>query len=141
MKVGDEYFQAHADAEEGTVHVWHWIITGIRSGTVYAIQKTDYTWVKRSPTNGDYGWAKNISDWNKRRFREADGAPKDWARSKAAAYGSALAPVEAAIKKLTKLRAQLAGQRTKARSRARPAEKSGGTALVPGPKSDSQEGH
>lgn len=122
MKVGDEYFQAHADAEEGTVDVWHWIITSIREGTVHATQKTDYTWVKRSKTNGDYGWAKNISPWNKHRFRLADGAPKEWARSKAAAYGNALGPIEAALKKLTKLRAQLTGQRTKARSRANPAK-------------------
>lgn len=119
MKVGDEFYEAYVDTDEGSVRISHWIITVIRSGTVCAVEKTDYTWVKRSKTNGDYGWAKNISDWNKRRFRETDGAPDGWCRTKAAAYGKALAPVDAAIKKLTKIRAQLTGQRTKARARAR----------------------
>lgn len=122
MKVGDEYFEAYVGLEDGSVALSHWIITSIRKGTAYATQKTDYTWVKRSSKNGDYGWAKNISDWNKQRFSVDHGAPSGWARTKAGAYGNALGPIEAAIKKLTKLRAQLTGQQTKAKARTKPAK-------------------
>lgn len=129
MKVGDEFFNAVADAHEGTVYIQHWIITVIREGRAFAVQKTDYTWVKRSSKTGDYGWAKSISDWEKHRFRLEDGPPDGWAKTKAAAYSKALPEIEAAIKKLSKLRAQLTGQRTKARARTTPKK----AALTPTP--------
>lgn len=118
VKVGDEYFEARVDTEDGSVELVHWIVTSVQKGAVFATQKADFTWVKRPKTNGDYGWAKNISPWFKRRFQVSAGPPPDWARTKAAAYGKALPAVDAALKKLTKIRAQLTGQRTKARGKA-----------------------
>lgn len=118
MKVGDEYYEAYVDAWDYTVRVDLWVISAVRVGTVFAIRRTDHTWVKRSSKTGDYGWAASIDQYNKCQFSAATGTPDHWARTKAAAYTKALPDVEAKIKKLCKLRAQMTGQRTKARGKA-----------------------
>jgi hypothetical protein len=120
LTVGDEFFEAWVDTDEGGLGVDLWVITAIREGRVFACKKTDYTWVKLSPKTGDYGWARSLSAYDRRAFAQDDGPPAAWAKTKSAAYTKALPAVEAAIKRLTKLRAQITGQRTKARNRARP---------------------
>lgn len=118
VTAGDEFFEATVDTDEGKVTVELWVITTVRDGRAHALRKVDgWTWVKRSTKNGDFGWAAKISDYNRAAFSVAKGPPADWARTKAAAYTKALPEVEAAIKKLTKIRSQMLGQRTKARSR------------------------
>lgn len=123
MKIGEEYFEAYVDAWDYTVRVDLWVVSAIRTGTVFAIRKTDHTWVKRSSKTGDYGWAASIDKYNKLQFSAAEGAPDHWARTKAAAYTKALPDVEEKIKKLLKLRAQMTGQRTKARAKTKPRAK------------------
>lgn len=115
---GDEFYEATPDLYEGTLLMQTWVITAIRSGVAFAVNKTEYTWIKRSTKTGDYGWSDSIREWDRKRFKVVEGPPTDWARTKGAAYTKALPTVEAAIKKLTKLRAQMTGQRTKARRRA-----------------------
>lgn len=119
MKLGDEYYEAYVDPHAGTVQVDLWVITALRSGIAHACRKNQYTWVKVSKTNGDYGWSRDMGKYDRQSFPESS-PPADWARTKAAAYTKALPEVDAAIKRLTKLRAQMAGQRTKARTRAKP---------------------
>lgn len=121
MKLGDEYFEAYVDPHAGTVEVDLWVVTALRGGIVYACRKNKFTWVKVSKTSGDYGWSRTLGAYDRRSFPEGS-PPADWARTKAAAYGKALPEVEAAIKRLTKLRAQITGQRTKTRARAKPCQ-------------------
>lgn len=117
MKVGDEYYDCWVDLDEGCIGVDLWIITKIAGPRAFAIKKTPYTWVKVSTKTGDYGWAKRISDFDRAAFAVASGPPDSWAKTKAAAYTKALPAVDAAIKRLTRVRATIAGQRTRARTR------------------------
>lgn len=118
MKAGDVYFNVSVDAEEGSLHLETWVITALRAGRAHAIEKTPHTWVKLSTKSGDYGWANAISGWNRRAFTAENGPPATWARTAAAAYTKALPDIDAAIKRLNKLRGRIAGQRTKARRKA-----------------------
>lgn len=114
MGAGDEYYEAYVDPHEGTVEVDMWVITARRAGVVHACRKNQFTWVKVSKTSGDYGWARNLDRVDRKSF-PAGSPPDGWARTKAAAYTKALPEVDAAIKRLTKLRGQMLGRRTKAR--------------------------
>lgn len=114
---GEEFFEVWTNAEEGSVALQTWVVSTVRGGMVFAIRKTDYTWVKQSKTSGDYGWATNIDAFNRTSFRLIDGPPPAWARTRGAAYTKGLPEVEAAIKRLSKIRAQMLGQRTKQRAK------------------------
>lgn len=116
IKIGDQYYAAEVDTFEGVVRVELWIITAIRAGSAYACRKDEFTWVKVSTKTGDYGWSSHMSDYDRRKFKLDAGPPPDWAKTKAAAYTKALPEVDAAIKKLTKVRSQMLGRRTKLRN-------------------------
>lgn len=44
----------------GACELTEWIVRTIRGGKVTAIKKDQFTWVKLSSKNGDWGWAKSI---------------------------------------------------------------------------------
>lgn len=60
-KKGQDLFCVYADDETGTCELWLYKVRTIRAGFVFAIRyEKDWTWVKLSNKNGDWGWAKNI---------------------------------------------------------------------------------
>lgn len=119
IEIGDEFYDAFLDMIDGAVIVELWVITAIRNDLVFACRKNAFTWIKRSSKTGDYGWARNLDAFDRVKFRHGD-LPQTWAKSKAAAYTKALPQVDVAIARLTKLRAQITGQRTRARKRPLP---------------------
>lgn len=97
-----------------------WIITSIKkpntkrilfrndnnkSTFIYLTQKNDCTWVKRSRTNFDYGFAKNIDKCFKYNFSlekyESDGLPLSFAFTKSDAYKKELKFAERQMNKCT----------------------------------------
>lgn len=116
VKTGDIYYVVRID-DDGAVSLEEYVVSSVQTGHAHLIHKTPWTWVKRSTTAGDYGWAKNIDPCWRAKFRLEYGPPSDWARTKAAAYGKALPAIEQAIKRLTKLRGTLLAQQTRAKGK------------------------
>lgn len=76
-KIGQSFWDLYVD--DGKIEFFEWIVTSIRRHKVpysyyqtefraHLIRKSSYTWVKRSKKHGDYGWAKNISRYDRYRL-------------------------------------------------------------------------
>lgn len=52
---------------KGHFHEWH--LRTIRGGYIYFIRKNEFTWIKKSKKHFDYGWANNISCWEKMKIK------------------------------------------------------------------------
>lgn len=65
MKPGTVLFEVDIDVD-GTCRIQHWVVRTVRGGKVTAIRKDQFTWVKRSLRNHDWGWADDIRSYDRR---------------------------------------------------------------------------
>ena len=116
FKVGDELYHVWVELDPYEHHesmLQTWVITTIRSGVAYLVWKSKWTWVKKSSKTGDYGWADHIDRYNRDKFNIADGLPKDYSRTKVAAYRKAITEANEYIAKAKQFKARLKAQITK----------------------------
>lgn len=64
IEVGDVYWAIGADDDTGKIEWEEYIVRTIRKDKIYATQKNQWTWGKRSKKNGDFGWLDPVhSAW------------------------------------------------------------------------------
>ncbi len=119
LKVGDVFYTVYIDHEEGGHQLEEWHVRTVRTGQAHLVEKTKWTWVKLSTTNGDYGWAPKIDDWNRKTVPINGPLPADFSTTKRGAYRLALPAAEAAAKRINRLVASLRAQATKEAAKAK----------------------
>ena len=106
LKVGMVLWEVYSDPDEG-VELWTYVLRTIKKNrwgtkTAYFVQKTSYTWVKKSSKHWDYGWASNISSYNRNEVSldnyESDGLPRYLSFTRSGAYKIALKSNEEYLK-------------------------------------------
>lgn len=63
-KVGQELYTVTLEPN-GKAQMELWILRTIRKGRCFAVRKDQFTWIKRSKKQGDYGWANYISEYDR----------------------------------------------------------------------------
>ena len=86
FKKGDDLYQAWFDL--GSIEYRTWRVSHVTPDRVFFIMVNAATWVKRSKKHGDFGWAKNISRWEK--HKENKGERSLFTKTKKQALGEAI---------------------------------------------------
>ena len=90
MKVGEQWFDAWRDVDNGRVHIEKLYVRSIRKGKAYLTERVPHlTWGRLSRKTGDYGWLPNPPRWM--RHRVSFDQPNPYGKTKQSAVRKALA--------------------------------------------------
>lgn len=91
-KVGEFYFYAFYDDEEGKVQFFEYGLRSIRKGVAhFTLKMNKVTWGKVSKRHGDFGWLPNVPKWTRDSIIISSDQMLRYRSSKQAAITAALA--------------------------------------------------
>jgi hypothetical protein len=93
--VGRQLFDVDVDYLSGECEMQIWEIRTIRVGKITAIQRNEWTWVKLSSKNGDWGWARSIDSFWRKTWPQNAEIPSSLSTTRAGAWRRVLKAAKA----------------------------------------------